>query len=77
MANLEGTCYSAWIATESPGEPVCLGGSDGGLSVTAYPDSTGAIKGVVISDEEYTVAVVGWIPGEVVQEELEYARDHV
>ena len=73
MASLEGTDFHAWIATNSPGEPVCLGGSDGGYSITAYPDAEGRIIGVLISTEDGTyVEAIGWVPAEEFMETLEF-----
>lgn len=77
MSDLEGTNFTAWIASEDEGKPICLGGADGGLSVTAYYDEEDAIKGVLVYDDTELVSVTGWVPSEVFKTELEWTRDHV
>jgi len=70
--NLEGTKFSAWIAHNSPGDPVCLGGADGGYSITAYPDDEGRLIGVLIAVNGDYVAAEGWVPAEEFMETLEF-----
>ena len=72
MSNLEGTNFLAWIASNDPGEPVCLGGRDGGLSITAYYDDEDRITGVLVYDEIELIGAVGQIPAERFIEEVEF-----
>ena len=71
MINLDDTPFTVWIATNSPGEPICLSGKDGGYSITAWANTEGQIIGVGISTDEGYETIVGWIPGEELMDELE------
>lgn len=77
MSDLDGTKYHAWVATAETGEPVCLGGRDGGYSITAYPDDEGRFVGVLISsDEGEIVEALGVIPAVILKDELKLAKEY-
>ncbi len=66
--------YLTWIASNDAGKPICLGGSEGGYSITVYPDDEGRFVGLIISLEEEIIGSVGWVPAEIVVEERDYAN---
>lgn len=72
MSDLEGTNFMTWIAVNDPGEPICLSGNNGGLSITAYYDDEQRITGVLIYDEIKLIGAVGQIPAERFVEEVEF-----
>ena len=70
--NAEKIGFTLWIASNDIGEPICLSGNDGGLSLTCYYDEHDAIVGVVISQETEVVGAYGLVPGERMMEEIEF-----
>lgn len=58
---------STWIATESPGSPVCYSGPamvDDDLKLNIYQSVQGEVVGVIISCGVEIVGAVGLVPAE-------------
>lgn len=62
----------AHVAGHSAGQPVCIASNDdeNELAVNLYRDSDGVMRGVEVTDGPDTLGWFGWVPGEVVMEEL-------
>lgn len=64
----------AHVANHSAGIPVCIASNDdeNELAVNLYRDFDGVMRGVGVTDGPDTLGWFGWVPGEVVMEELSY-----
>lgn len=64
-----------WIATNDPGQPVCVPFKDDLHSMQVYlTENGGEALGVIVSHDAGIVLAAGLIPGEVVMDEIRWLR---